>query len=160
MQYVTYQRKFAIRQAFISALFIIAGFVLIGDVIFGENSPLYIFYFCSAAFLSFWFVGRLFVWNIRRVFGSNVLFGFDESGLMTKSGEHLPWKEIQTIQLAAPGINKWIQPTPSYYDLKMVDGRSYKIFTYSLLKHQENNILKKLRKTWNENKSPSKKQMK
>ncbi|MBB6023459.1 hypothetical protein HNR77_004559 [Paenibacillus sp. JGP012] len=158
MQYVTYQRKFAIRHTLICALFIIAGFVLIGDVIFGENSPLFIFYFSSAAFLSFWFVGRLFVWNIRRVFGSNVLFGFDESGLITKSGEHLPWKEIQTIQLAAPGINKWIQPTPSHYDLKMYDGQHHKLYTYSLLKHQENDILKLLRKTWNERKSPSKNQ--
>ncbi|WP_145049542.1 DUF5381 family protein [Paenibacillus xylanexedens] len=160
MQYVTYQRKFAIRHALISALFIIAGFVLIGDVIFGENSPLQTFYFSSAALLSFWFIGRLFVWNIIRAFGSNVLFGFDESGIKTEAGEHLPWKEIQTIQLVAPGINKWIQPTPSYYDLKMHNGQRHKIYTYSLLKHQENDILKMLRKTWNERKSPSKKQMK
>ncbi|MCM3174353.1 hypothetical protein [Paenibacillus sp. MER 99-2] len=160
MQYVTYQRKFAIRHALISVLLIIAGFVLIIDVIFGQNNPLETIYYSSAAFLSFWFVGRLFAWNIIRIFGSNVLFGFDESGIRAESGEHLHWKEIQTIQLVAPGINKWMQPTSSYYDLKMHNGQSHKIYTYSLLKHQEHDILKMLRKTWNERKSPSKKQMK
>jgi len=152
MQFVTYQRKYAFRHTLISALFIIAGLVLIGDVIYGDNSVLQTLYFTSAAFLSFWFVGRLFIWNITRIFGTNILFSFDLSGIKTNAGKQLSWKDIRTIDFVAPGLNKWIQPTPSYYLFKMVDGKSYKIYTYSLLKHQESDILKILRKTWNEHK--------
>ncbi|MCM3127769.1 hypothetical protein ACFQ3J_14110 [Paenibacillus provencensis] len=152
MTSVTFERKTAIRNTLICFLFIIVGLFLTWEVVNGRHSTLFRIYYASGAFLSFWFMGPHFYWSAVRTIGSNSLFSYNHEGIVLNDNHTIPWNRIKKLESIEGKMNKFLLPVPSHFLLVLNDQSEQRIYTYSLLKDKDIEVLKELRSAWNLNK--------
>lgn len=151
MTSVTFERKTAIRNTLICFVFIIVGLFLTWEVINGRHSMIFRFYYASGAFLAFWFMGPHFYWSAVRTAGSNILFSYNKEGIVLNDNQTIPWHQIKKLESIEGKMNKFLLPVPSHFLVVLNDQSEKRIYTYSLLKDKDTEVLKVLRSAWNQN---------